>query len=156
MPVRVTFEGTLLAPVPVAYVVPKAAMPDSALHRLRLHGVLVEDAKGPVQLDGVQAFMVDSIIRSGQPFQGHQAVRLEGTWGSASPFTLAGEAYVIRTAQPLGVLAMQLLEPQSDDGLVTWNYFDGALDALSKQQGPKPFPVYRATKPVSIATRIIP
>ena len=31
------------------------------------------------------------------------------------------------TAQPLGILAVYLLEPQSDDGLVTWNFFDHAI-----------------------------
>nr|MDQ3082301.1 hypothetical protein [Gemmatimonadota bacterium] len=31
---------------------------------------------------------------------------------------------IVRTSQPLGILAAYLLEPQSDDGLATWNYFD--------------------------------
>jgi hypothetical protein len=155
MPVRVTFDGTLSAPVPVAYLIPKTGLPDSALHRLRLHGVVVEESKSAVQLDGVSAFMIDSIVKRGQPFQGHSEVRLEGTWAAPAAFSSTGEVYVIRTSQPLGVLAMELLEPQSDDGLVTWNFFDGLLDAIGKQSGAKPFPVHRATKPIAFPTRII-
>ena len=34
---------------------------------------------------------------------------------------------VVRTAQPLGSLAVYLLEPRSEDGLTTWNAFDDAL-----------------------------
>ena len=35
----------------------------------------------------------------------------------------------VKTTQPLGMLAAYLLEPQAEDGLCTWNYFDpGLLD----------------------------
>ena len=47
---------------------------------------------------------------------------------------VAGEQgdYIVRGAQPLGVLAVILLEPLCDDGLTAWNYFDAALDPLMK------------------------
>jgi dipeptidyl-peptidase 4 len=45
--------------------------------------------------------------------------------------TLDRGTYVIRTAQLLGVLAAYLLEPESDDGLAAWNFFDPDLDAGS-------------------------
>ena len=44
---------------------------------------------------------------------------------------------MVRTAQPLGTLAVYLLEPRSEDGLATWNFFDAEL----KQGGD--FPVSR-------------
>jgi hypothetical protein len=158
MPVKVTFEGTLFANVPVAYVVPKGILPDSALHRLKLHGIVVEEAKGQM-FEGLQKFMIDSVVRRGQLFQNHQEVRLEGTWvdeGRRMYIEGTGaEIYVIRTAQPLGVLAMALLEPQSDDGLVTWNFWDGYLNEITKTPGAKPFAVFRATKPIAFPTRII-
>ena len=34
---------------------------------------------------------------------------------------------VVQTAQPLGTLAVGLLEPRSEDGLATWNFFDAGL-----------------------------
>ena len=48
---------------------------------------------------------------------------------------------LVRTAQPLGSLAAYLLEPQSADGLATWNYFDEEL-----KEG-RDFPVCRVLGP---------
>ena len=44
----------------------------------------------------------------------------------------------VRTAQPLGSLAAYLLEPQAEDGLAAWNFFDRHLAAGAL------FPVARA------------
>jgi dipeptidyl aminopeptidase/acylaminoacyl peptidase len=52
----------------------------------------------------------------------------------------------VRTAQPLGPLAAYLLEPQSDDGLVTWNFFDAALHEGGD------FPVMRLLAPVALTS----
>jgi hypothetical protein len=41
------------------------------------------------------------------------------------------------------VLAMYLLEPESDDGLVTWNFFDRSLTPGAE------FPVLRLAEPLS-------
>ena len=69
-------------------------------------------------------FQVDSVERNARQFQGHNEVRLEGRWFTTDSLMLDPGAYVVRAAQPLAVLAMYLLEPQSDDGLVTWNVLD--------------------------------
>ena len=52
---------------------------------------------------------------------------------------------MVRTAQPLGTLAVYLLEPRSDDGLATWNFFDADLKPGSD------FPVTRLMKTVPIS-----
>ena len=41
--------------------------------------------------------------------------------------------------QPLGRLAFYLLEPESDDGLVTWNFIEEGVSVG------KTYPVYRVT-----------
>lgn len=155
MPVKVSFDATLSAPVPVAYMIAKAELPDSALLRLRLHGIIVEEAKAPAQLTGGEAFAIDSVVRGARPFQGHNEVRLEGKWRDNARPLAGAEVYVIRTSQPLGVLAVELLEPQSDDGLVTWNFFDAAFDGAAGAAD-RPFPVMRLTQPIAFPTRIIP
>jgi hypothetical protein len=38
-------------------------------------------------------------------------------------------AVVVEMGQPLARLLFTLLEPRSDDGLVTWNYFDRWIEA---------------------------
>ena len=52
---------------------------------------------------------------------------------------------MVRTAQPLGTLAVYLLEPRSEDGLAAWNFFDAEL----KPGGD--FPVTRLMKSVPIS-----
>ena len=58
----------------------------------------------------------------------------------------ARSTLVVRTAQPLGTLAALLLEPQSEDGLCTWNFFDSGL-----AEG-QDFPVLRLPRRVSLDT----
>ena len=63
-----------------------------------------------------------------RPFQGHQELILEGNWQAARSFTLPVGTLVVTARQPLGVLAAQLLEPTSDDGLSNWNFFEAQTD----------------------------
>jgi hypothetical protein len=51
--------------------------------------------------------------------------------------TFPPETLVVLTAQPLGNLAIHLLEPESDDGFARWGY----LDATSRVG--EPFPIWR-------------
>lgn len=92
---------------------------------LRLHGVTVTTLNAPRQVS-VEVFQVDSVIKSGRPFQGHQEVSLNGNWRTETR-TLPAGTFVVRTGTPRDLLAMLLLEPESDDGLVTWNHFDSGL-----------------------------
>lgn len=156
MPVKDRFDGTLSVKPPVAYIIAKASMPDSALHRLRLHGVVVEEARTPPAFSGTESFMIDSLIHRGAAFQGHSEVRLEGSWRPSTASLAGTDVYIIRTAQPLGVLAMELLEAQSDDGLVTWNFFDRQLDdSMKGAPSARGHVVMRMTKPIAFPTRII-
>lgn len=92
---------------------------------LRMHGIQVERLTTERQLRG-EAFVVDSIARAPRVFQGHREVRVEGRWRPVERVASAG-SFLVSTAQPLGTLAVYLLEPQSDDGLTTWNFFDSWL-----------------------------
>jgi hypothetical protein len=74
----------------------------------------------------VQHFTIDTVVSAPRAFQGHREVRLEGKW-SDDQRTIPAGSYVVRAGQPQGVVAFYLLEPESDDGLVTWNVFDPRL-----------------------------
>ena len=52
--------------------------------------------------------------------------RLEGTYESKEMLFPKGTVFV-STAQPLGNLVVYLLEPECDDGLFAWNFFDRYL-----------------------------
>jgi hypothetical protein len=54
----------------------------------------------------------------------------------------------VRVGQPLGILAIYLLEPSSDDGFVTWN----VLDPWATERN---FPVVRIVQRVQARLRPI-
>ena len=123
MPVFDRFTSTLDRTPPALYVV---APEDTAIVTLlRLHGIRVDRSDSAWTARG-ESFTVDSVITSPRPFQGHYEVRLKGRWERGLQ-TLPARSFIVPTAQPKGALVVYLLEPESDDGLVTWNFFDREL-----------------------------
>lgn len=123
MPVFDRFRPTLFAPPPVAYAIP--ASDTQVVRVLRMHGVRVDSLLTRTSARA-ERFIADSTTFSPRIFQGHHEAQLVGRWLN-EPRELRAGTYIVSTGQPLGILAVYLLEPQSDDGLVTWNFFDGAL-----------------------------
>ncbi|HWZ60762.1 MAG TPA: M14 family metallopeptidase, partial [Gemmatimonadaceae bacterium] len=142
------FAATLSVPVPAGYLVPAADT--AALRLLRLHGIVARRLDSMVA--GVEAFAIDSVWHDSAAFQGHRQTHLRGHWrptdshvdavvisdkGRAparqvaikSAILATGKYFIVPDNQPLAALAVYLLEPESDDGLVTWNVFDPALGA---------------------------
>jgi hypothetical protein len=144
MPIYDRFAPTLSRRLPYGYVL--GAEHEPAIRVLRLHGLIVErlDADMTAQ---VERFTVDSVVRAPRAFQRHHEVRVEGRW-SRDTRTLPARTIVVRTGQPLSVLAAYLLEPESDDGLTTWNFFDAALRVGEAH------PVMRIAEPLT--GRVVP
>lgn len=117
LPVHDRFAPTLTRALPTAYVLPPAE--SAAVVLLRLHGVRVDTLAEPRRVRA-EAFTVREAVRAPRAFQGHHELRLEGEWRVGEETIPAGSFWVT-TAQPLGVLAAYLLEPESDDGLATWS-----------------------------------
>jgi len=122
MPVYDRFEGTLERSLPNAYAIPAADT--AALRLLKLHGVQVQPVTAGLSVRAA-TFTVDSVVTSLQPFQGHHEVRIAGRWSESTRSIPAGW-WLVRP-QPRMVVAFYLLEPESDDGLVTWNVLDSEL-----------------------------
>jgi len=124
MPVWNRFTGTRRQRLPRAWLLPPG---DSVLvKRLALHGI--ESARIGVgrRAKTVEYFIPDSIVHDTALFQGHHAERVHGAWRRVTkPTPLAPGSYIVSAAQPLGVLALDLLDPETADGFVTWNLFDG-------------------------------
>lgn len=139
MPVFDRFVPTLFRPLPRFYAVPDA---DTAvIAALGRHGIVVLTGAvdGPLVHGPIDQFVIDSVVRSPRPFQGHHEVRLVGRWEhAASPRT---GLVLVPTDQSLGRLAAYLLDPESDDSFTTWNAFDAALGAG------RVHPVMRAASP---------
>ena len=107
-----------------------------AVETLRHHGIKVEVLDKDAEMD-VEAFDVLKVTTAARPFQKHTAVTVE-VKAKPSRRTVKAGTVAVKTAQPLGRLAAYLLEPTSEDGLTTWNFFDKGL-----AEG-KEFPVLRA------------
>jgi hypothetical protein len=120
MPVYDRFTSTLDRVPPAAYVI--APEDTAVVTLLRLHGVRVDRSDSAWTARG-ESFTIDSIITSPRPFQGHHEIRLKGHWERGLQ-SLPSSSYIVSTAQPRGALIVYLLEPESDDGLGTWNFFD--------------------------------
>lgn len=124
---RMWFEVTKTEEVPREYYVPDTAT--KALDVLRAQGVQMRQLSAPVA--GVEEFAVTSnTARPANPNSidtgSHGLRTLEGEWQASGAPVPAG-AWAVPMNQPLARLAFYLLAPTSDDGLLTWNFFDELL-----------------------------
>ncbi len=132
-------------PFPFAYLIP---VPDPEIkEKLLTHGLLVESLTEEVSLE-VEIFMPKELKGAERPFQGHRLNQVKGEYKKETRKFPAG-TLLIRTAQPSGILAAYLLEPESDDGLVVWNFFDRYL-AGQWQRSLSELPVYRLLQPARL------
>jgi dipeptidyl-peptidase-4 len=124
MPVFDRFVAARREAIPPGYLIPRRL--SDIVDLLRRQGIVLESLTQPSR-GSVNLFRIDSV--SVQPlFEGHRPVQVEGRWQSQPVDTaLAAEWYLLRTDQRLGVLASYLLEPASEDGVVTWNLLDREL-----------------------------
>ncbi|MGN6544053.1 MAG: DPP IV N-terminal domain-containing protein, partial [Aureliella sp.] len=109
--------------LPHAYAVPPACA--WALSRLQLQGVQIERLTEDVPAAPCEVLAIDK-VESGASLQHHTLKRVTASVKKQLRPLTAG-THIVRTAQPLGTLAAYLLEPESDDGLAAWNFFDPDL-----------------------------
>jgi dipeptidyl-peptidase 4 len=132
---RTGVEATEFVQRPAAYLIPAAFT--SAIETLQRHGIAVEELREDVELD-LQVYTVEKMTKAARVFQKHSEVTVEVKSRDEKRKVPAG-MMLVRTDQKLGTLAAYLLEPRSEDGLTTWNFFDAGLAEK------KDFPVLRVT-----------
>jgi hypothetical protein len=140
MPVFDRFVAARREAMPAAYLLPSRFGDLAVL--LRRQGIVVERLRQPWS-GSVEQFAVDTVVLQ-DLFEGHRPVTVEGHWGGAAATADPGW-YLVRTEQPLGLLAAYLLEPASEDGLATWNLLDREL------QPHQPYPIVRVRAPLAVA-----
>jgi hypothetical protein len=146
MPVFDRFVSTARVARPAGYLLPPQHAPLAEL--LRAQGVIVERLAQPWRGE-VEGFTVDSIQAAPFVFEGHRTVAATGRWIPRNAELVPGWFYV-PTDQTAGVLAAYLLEPGSEDGFVTWNFYDRDL-----RRG-REAPVLRVRSPLRIARTMLP
>jgi hypothetical protein len=145
VPVRMkdfgVFEATRTVALPQGWLIPRPHVESSAyttaIDRLRAHGVQVRRVAGDAEVM-VERFVIDTYTRAPKPFQHRHEARLTGTHEVAKLSAEEG-ALFIPANQPLARLAFYLLEPESDDGFVTWNLVEAGLSPGAT------YPIYRVT-----------
>lgn len=137
------FVPTLTVKRPFAYLVP--AKYEKAIANLKAHGATVEPLSKAETLD-VEAEVIDAIDRAPRAFEGHKTTDLKTTTKTDRREVPAG-TLVVRTSGPIANLIVYLLEARSDDGLVTWNFFDDGLKVGGE------FPVLKVRDSVELQTK---
>jgi hypothetical protein len=133
MPEFGTFRPTETAVVPRAYLVP--ADLTVVLDRLQAHGIRHRRLAADTTLT-VERFRIDSLNVAEREYQGHHAQTLHGVYETLTQTVPAG-TFLVPLDQPLARLVFYLLEPRSDDGLVSWQVLDLSEDAATS------YPIWR-------------
>lgn len=135
MPDYGLFVATRKAAIPSAYLFRNEEGLRPVVKKLSAHGIPLEELTEPLTLE-VEGFLIEQVNKEARVFQGHQPVRLKGS-PRIEMVTFPAGSTLVRTSHPLRALAFYLIEPESDDGLAHWNFFDSYLE-----KG-KTYPIYK-------------
>jgi dipeptidyl aminopeptidase/acylaminoacyl peptidase len=133
-------EPALSVTPPYAYLLPASCA--QAVEVLQRHGLNVEELREDIDLN-VTVYRVEKLARAEREYQKHKTISVDVV-GRQEERRIPAGTILLRTGQKLGTLATILLEPQSEDGLTTWNFFDEGL-----AEG-KDFPVLRVNESVAL------
>ncbi|MFC1661695.1 M14 family metallopeptidase [Gemmatimonadota bacterium] len=147
IPYMARFVSSRSVSFPAGYLI--TVQDRGVIDKLLQHGVAVERLTEPATLT-VESFTVSEVAGAPRLNQGHYTTNVTGEYQTGERDFPAG-TYLVTTAQALGSVAAYLLEPESDDGLVVWNYFDRYL-ATQWSQAAQPYPVFKLLSPVTLVT----
>ena len=105
---------------PSAYYIPPQW--DEVIERLNIHGIRMTRLEAPTQLS-VEQYRLSQPTFSVKDYEGRQRVSAQAVLSPIDTLLPAGTVK-IETRQPLGDLAILLLEPQSPDSLLQWGFFN--------------------------------
>jgi hypothetical protein len=154
-PVKMTeygeFRATRRVRPPAAYIIKPGDR--KIIDVLLNHGITVETLEEDATFD-VDIYTVKELAKQQRAFQGHQEARLTVTSGEKQE-TFPRGSFIITLRQPKAALVFYMLEPESDDGLANWNYFDESLERVLKEGGSPVYPVYRLKSQPAVPRQIL-
>ena len=101
---------------------------------------------------GVEAYVLTGVTH-GKKYDHHRATFVTVADETVKrTMTFPKGTYIIRTGQMMGRVITHLLEPETNDNVITFNTMDGIL--------PKPgessiIPIFKLTRPTNLATRML-
>nr|WP_243637390.1 M14 family metallopeptidase [Parashewanella curva] len=105
---------------PSAYFIPPQWQ--QVIKRLQIHGIRMTRLAKPQTLH-LRQYQFDAHKFANQSYEGHQRVNVSASLHKVTS-TLPAGTVKITTKQPLGDLAIMLLEPQSPDSFLQWGFFN--------------------------------
>jgi len=134
------FEPRIVTNVPMGYYFP--AELSNVAGKLEEHGIKVSVVQKRERINA-EVFTITRFTQAQRPSYGdHRTVTVEGSF-SRKPVNIPAGSYFVDMRQPLAWLVLYMLEPQSDDGLLFWNYFDSYLIPRGVETKPVEFPVHK-------------
>ncbi|MDX1502808.1 MAG: M14 family metallopeptidase [Thermoanaerobaculia bacterium] len=131
VPWRVMSRPTATAARPTAYWIPPS-WPE-VVERLALHGIALETTTEPRTLEA-EVYRLHDAELAGDPFEGRARVTATPVLEERT-VTLPPGSVRVPVDQPLGSLAMLLLEPASGDSFFQWGFFLEALQRTEYVEG---------------------
>jgi len=131
----ISFEPSETTLAPKLYLVPATLR--FALDRIEAHGIAFSRLDQTAKLQ-VEQYRIESSTLAEREYEGHRMRTITGKWEPAEVEVSAG-TIVVPVDQPLGRLALMLLEPRSEDSLAAWGLLDDVLERVK----PEFYPVLR-------------
>jgi len=116
---------------------------------LKMHGIKMEKLTNDSKIE-VERFEISELKGAPRLNQGHYTNTIKGKY-QVDTIDFPAGTILVRTAQPLSNVTAYLLEPQSNDGLVTWNLLDRYL-VPQWGMGYYQYPVYKVMDYVRLKT----
>jgi hypothetical protein len=151
VPYRARYDATKSVKFPFAYLFDVSD--PLVINLFQKHGIQLSRLNKP-QSFVVETFKISDLKAAPRLNQGHYNETATGSWQSVRTDFKAG-TFVIRSSQPLANVAAYLLEPQTNDGLLTWNFLDRYL-LPQWGRGFNAYPVYKIIEPVKIEDTVLP
>ncbi|WP_425990050.1 M14 family metallopeptidase [Brevundimonas sp. TWP2-3-2] len=117
---------------PTAYWVP--AYRTDLIERLRIHGLTMETLNAPRTVS-VEMLHLDNPILAPRPNEGHVQATVTEVTPERRDWTFAPGSVRVPTDQPLGDIAVLLLEPQSSESFFAWGLFPEILSRVEYIEG---------------------
>ncbi len=150
-PYLADYFATRSISLPYAYLI---KLYDPAVANLLVkHGIKVEKLTRSVTLE-VESFKITDLKPSERLNQGHYTNAVKGLMEKDTVEFPVG-TYVVQMNQPLANLVAYMLEPQTNDALILWNFFDRYL-VPQWGRGYNDYPVYRLLKNTDLSTSPVP
>lgn len=131
VPVVEANQPSAFASRPRFYYVPPAF--EEVITRLRAHGIAMETLSAPTTAE-VEMYRLEGVKLAGEAFEGHVAVTAKAHLERRRE-TFPRGTVRISTDQPLGDLAVVLLEPDSQDSFFQWGFFPEILQPTEYVEG---------------------